>query len=197
MERRSPPSAPPRRPEARRGDRGFGRSEAPAVRSEVPSPGRWIRPSRTRPSGAARTTALCQIGRPAPHPTPSGGGHVPTPDRSETPAAGSALKGVDNRRPVTEAVPVIARHDLRPLPSTSASDDRRSVSPRSRQGLPDLAAGDVCPNGSMNIHTVLPRHRARLVACQVDNASGAISPGGCAGGGDDAQVAYTPPQRRR
>jgi hypothetical protein len=28
----------------------------------------------------------------------------------------------------------------------------------------------VCPDGSMNIHAVLPRHRARLVACQVDNA---------------------------
>src|SRR3712207_8860742 len=102
MESRSPPSAPPRRPEARRGDRGFGRSEAPAVRSEVPSPGRWIGPGRIRPNGAARTTALCQIGRPAPHLTPSGGGSAPTPDRSETSATGSALKGVDHRGPVTE-----------------------------------------------------------------------------------------------
>ena len=43
----------------KRRHRGFGRPETPAVRSEVPSPGRWIRPSRDRPSGAARMTALC------------------------------------------------------------------------------------------------------------------------------------------
>src|SRR5215218_10363250 len=44
-----------------------------------------------------------KIGRPAPHLTPSGGGHTPTPDRSKTPAIGSALKRVDSQRPVTEA----------------------------------------------------------------------------------------------
>src|SRR5918993_960335 len=49
-----------------RRDRGFGRPEASTARSEVPPPGRWIGPGRTRPSGAARTTALRQIGRPAP-----------------------------------------------------------------------------------------------------------------------------------
>ena len=38
---------------------GFGRSKAPAARSEVPSPGRWIGPGRNRQSGAARTTARC------------------------------------------------------------------------------------------------------------------------------------------
>ena len=43
-----------------------------------------------------------KIGRPAPHLTPSGGGHTPTPDRSKTPAIGSALRRVDNQRPVTE-----------------------------------------------------------------------------------------------
>src|SRR3954452_15076485 len=48
------------------------------------------------------TTTRQQIGRPAPHLTPSGGGHAPTPDRSESSAAGSALKRVDNRGPVTE-----------------------------------------------------------------------------------------------
>jgi transposase len=32
---------------------------APTARSEVPSPGRWIRPGRNRPSGAARTTTRC------------------------------------------------------------------------------------------------------------------------------------------
>jgi hypothetical protein len=30
--------------------------EAPTARGEVPSPGRWIRPGRIRPSGAAKTT---------------------------------------------------------------------------------------------------------------------------------------------
>ncbi len=78
-----------------RRDRGFGRPEASTARSEVPSPGRWIGPGRTRPGGAARTTALRQIGRPAPPLTPSGGGPAPTPDRSESSATGSALKGVD------------------------------------------------------------------------------------------------------
>ena len=48
-------TALPRQPEARRKDREFGR-RAPAARSEVPSPGRWIRSGRNRPSGAARTT---------------------------------------------------------------------------------------------------------------------------------------------
>ena len=33
--------------------------EAPTARSEVPSPGRWIRPGRNGPSGAARTTTRC------------------------------------------------------------------------------------------------------------------------------------------
>jgi hypothetical protein len=44
-----------------------------------------------------------QIGQPAPHLTPSGGGPVPTPDRSKAPATGPTLKRVDRRRPVTEA----------------------------------------------------------------------------------------------
>ena len=52
-----------------------------------------------------------EIGRPLPHLTPSGGGHAPTPDRSKTPAAGSKLKGVDNRRPVTEVLHARDRHD--------------------------------------------------------------------------------------
>src|SRR5215211_6369704 len=51
-----------------------------------------------------------EIGRPAPHRTPSGGGHAPTPDRSQWPAAGSALEGVDSRRPVTEAPPRTVEH---------------------------------------------------------------------------------------
>src|SRR6185436_10954439 len=43
--------------------------------------------------------------------TPSGGGHAPTPDRSESSATGSALKRVDNREPVTEG-PVDIRGSL-------------------------------------------------------------------------------------
>jgi transposase len=107
-----------------RRDRGFGRPEASTARSEVPSPGRWIGPGRTRPSGAARTTALRQIGRPAPPPTPSGGGPAPTPDRSESSATGSALKGVDFRRPVTEA------------PSTAAARLGRCAAPHARLRSP-------------------------------------------------------------
>ena len=37
-----------------------------------------------------------------PHPTPSGGGRAPTPDRSKTPATGSWLRGIDQQGPVTE-----------------------------------------------------------------------------------------------
>ncbi len=65
-------------------------------------------PKRRRTDDRAR-----EMGRPAPPQTPSGGGPAPTPDRSKTPAAGSALIGVDNQRPVTEAVGV--QRDLRAL----------------------------------------------------------------------------------
>src|SRR5215218_6638458 len=58
-----------------------------------------------------------EMGRPAPHQTPSGGGPAPTPDRSETPAAGSALIGIDNQRPVTEGILSPARSDLANLGS--------------------------------------------------------------------------------
>src|SRR5919202_758713 len=51
------------------------------------------------------------MGRPAPHLTPSGGGHAPTPDRSESSATGSPLRRVDNRGPVTEG-PVDIRGSL-------------------------------------------------------------------------------------
>jgi transposase len=52
----------------------FGRPVR-AVRSKVPSPGRWIRSGRNRPSGGASLTAR-QLDWPAdPYQTPSGGGH--------------------------------------------------------------------------------------------------------------------------
>src|SRR5215213_6505311 len=59
------------------------------------------------------------------------------------------------------AVPIILRHDLRPLPSAAAPDDRRSVPPRPRQGLPGVAAGDMRANGGVNLTAVLPRDQAR------------------------------------
>ena len=76
--------------------------ETPAARSEVPSPGRWIRPGRVgeaAPKGSPRILDWPTC----PHLTPSGGGHAPTPDRSKTPAKDHAQKGIDTDGPVTEA----------------------------------------------------------------------------------------------
>ena len=68
------------------------------------------------------------------------------------------------------ALPVIPRDDLRPLPSTTALDDRCSVSACSRRSLPGVAAGDVRPDRSVKLSAVLPHDGACLVVHQVDNA---------------------------
>jgi hypothetical protein len=39
----------------------FGRFQAPAARSKVPSPGRWIRPGRMLHRGAIRMTARLRL----------------------------------------------------------------------------------------------------------------------------------------
>src|SRR5690606_13837541 len=58
------------------------------------------------------------------------------------------------------ALPFSARDDLWPLPSTAAPDDRRSVSPFAQQGVPDLAAGDVCPDDG--VRSRKPRRALKL-----------------------------------
>ena len=86
-----PKGAPPRRPRQRRKIDEFGRArhQPPGARSRRRDDGSG-QAVRTL-SGAARPTAHLDWPA-APHQTPSGGGHAPTPDRSETPATGSALK---------------------------------------------------------------------------------------------------------
>lgn len=73
-----------------------------------------------------------------------------TPDDPLLEQSGGELAQADPApRASDAAVPLGARHDLWSLPSASASDDRRPVSPRARHGLPDLAAGNVFPRGSV------------------------------------------------
>src|SRR5918998_6867111 len=78
-------------------------------------------------------------------------------------------------RAVMDAAPQW-RPPLRALPSAAAPDDRRSVSARPRRGLPDLATGDLRPNGGMKGGAVLPRDQTRLAARQLDNAPGSARP---------------------
>ena len=102
--RRSPPSAPPRRPEARRRDRGFGRSEDTSRPERGPVAGTMDQARPQNPKRRRKDDRAPEIGRPAPHLTPSGGGPAPTPDRSETPAAGSALKGLTTEGPLQKGL---------------------------------------------------------------------------------------------
>ncbi len=77
---------------------------------------------------------------------------IPEQSRGELPQADATSRTPDAMLQVTRAssaVPVGARDDLWPLPSTSTPDDRRSVPPFARQGLPDLAAGNLCPDDSV------------------------------------------------
>jgi hypothetical protein len=48
--------------------------------------------------------------------------------------------------------------DLRSLSAAAPSDGRSQLSPRSREGVPDLATGDLRPPGSM-----MPPYRASIV----------------------------------
>ena len=75
-----------------------GRARHQPFRSEVPSPGRWIRSDRKSGSGIATTRT--EIGRAILTQTPSGGGHAPTQDRSTIRRLDDA-KGIDKPRPVS------------------------------------------------------------------------------------------------
>ena len=83
------------------GRTGFGRARHQLSRSEVPSPGRWIRSGRKPRSSVLYDCASLDWST-GPHPTPSGSGRTPTADRSKTPAAGSRSRGIDTTTPVTE-----------------------------------------------------------------------------------------------
>src|SRR5690349_8034578 len=58
------------------------------------------------------------------------------------------------------AVSLGARYDLRLLSAASTSDDRRRLSPCSREGLSDLATGDVRPIGDLEPSARLPSGQA-------------------------------------
>jgi hypothetical protein len=134
-------------------------------------------PSHTR--GAARWTSdrgTCPASTTARRSRPVG---MPAPSAARTgrsspsgfPAALPRWRPLAGTKRPGPAVPVGTRHDLRALPSAPAPDDRRSVPPRSRQGVSDLAAGDVRPNGGVNARAAPPLGRTRPVPGQVDNAS--------------------------
>ena len=75
----------------------------PARPEQVPSPGRWIRPGRKTLSETAKVEHAPLDWPADPHPTPSGGGRAPTPDRREIPAAGSAQKGLTPKGPLQKS----------------------------------------------------------------------------------------------
>jgi len=109
-----------------------GRPEARATQD------RHRRPAELR-RGAPRAPAR----RPAPdQPLPQQPGRALASADPPPGAADAALRGSG----ASAAPPVIARHDLRPLPSAAAPDERRSASSSPRQGLSDSGAGDVRPD---------------------------------------------------
>ena len=89
-----------------------------------------------------------EMGRPAPHQTPSGGGPAPTPDRSKTPAAGSALIGVDNQRPVTEGI-------FAPPLSTISGPERLQLGPVTAKLCKMASASGTTQNQRVGIGSVL------------------------------------------
>ena len=90
-------------------------------RSEVPSPGRWIRSDRC-PSSRHCDHAFVDWSA-CPLQTPSGGGLAPTPYRSEIRRVDNA-KGIDQSRPVTEGW-AKARSAVPTSASTKIASQRR------------------------------------------------------------------------
>ena len=85
----------------RRRHHRFGRPVR-AVRSKVPSPGRWIRSDR-KMGQRRRKADRAPLDWPAdPYQTPSGGGHRADHGQKRD-TGGRIKKGVDNQMPVTEA----------------------------------------------------------------------------------------------
>jgi hypothetical protein len=139
-----PGSSPTRRPPPRRteerSDHEFGRLETPAAR---------IRPGRSAASSPYVDCAF--LDWPAdPHQTPSGGSPALTPDRSKTPAAGYARKGLTHMGPLQK------RHSRQPrspwmrinavAPSTSSATCRaisvgEATLPGKQLSIPRLYGG--------------------------------------------------------
>jgi transposase len=82
--------------EAEQGSGGLGTRLS---RSDVPSPGRWIRSGRFCGSSVLHDCASLDWST-GPHPTLSGSGRAPTADRSKTPAAGVAHEGLTAKGPL-------------------------------------------------------------------------------------------------